>query len=297
MNDIIHEIQSKIRSKILLDYDMGKSTWFRVGGKAKGYVIVNSIKDLKIIISYGNKIQYYIVGVGSNLLVRDKGFDGLILKLGKSFNNIKIKKNILSVGAGVLDINLAKFTAKNAIKDFEFFIGIPGTIGGAVKMNAGCYGSQTADNLIRVLLINEYGKIKYVNIMQLNLDYRSSGINEKTIILQADFKFQYALKENIIAKNKNIKIRRQNSQPIREKTSGSTFKNPSGKFAAELIEKSGCKGMKIGGASISEVHSNFIVNNGESTASDIECLGESVVKKVQDKFRTTLEWEIKIIGR
>ncbi len=296
MNDIIQEIQSKIRSKILLDYDMGKSCWFRVGGTAKGFVIVNSVKDLKVIISYGCKIKYYIVGVGSNLLVRDRGFDGLIIKLGKNFNNIKINKNILSVGAGVLDINLAKFAAKNSIKDFEFFIGIPGTIGGAVKMNAGCYGSQTADNLIRVLLINEHGIIKYVNIMQLNLNYRSSDINEKTIILQADFKFQYDTKEKIITKNNNIKIRRQNSQPIREKTSGSTFKNPSGKFAAELIEKSGCKGMKIGGASISNVHANFIINNGQATATDIECLGKSVVKKVQNKFGTKLKWEIKIIG-
>ena len=296
MNDIIQEIQSKIRSKILLDYDMGKSCWFRVGGTAKGFVIVNSVKDLKVIISYGCKIKYYIVGVGSNLLVRDRGFDGLIIKLGKNFNNIKINKNILSVGAGVLDINLAKFAAKNSIKDFEFFIGIPGTIGGAVKMNAGCYGSQTADNLIRVLLINEHGIIKYVNTMQLNLNYRSSEINEKTIILQADFKFQYDAKEKIITKNNNIKIRRQNSQPIREKTSGSTFKNPSGKFAAELIEKSGCKGMKIGGASISNVHANFIINNGQATATDIECLGKSVVKKVQNKFGTKLKWEIKIIG-
>ena len=275
---------------------MGKSCWFRVGGTAKGFVIVNSVKDLKVIISYGCKIKYYIVGVGSNLLVRDRGFDGLIIKLGKNFNNIKINKNILSVGAGVLDINLAKFAAKNSIKDFEFFIGIPGTIGGAVKMNAGCYGSQTADNLIRVLLINEHGIIKYVNIMQLNLNYRSSDINEKTIILQADFKFQYDTKEKIITKNNNIKIRRQNSQPIREKTSGSTFKNPSGKFAAELIEKSGCKGMKIGGASISNVHANFIINNGQATATDIECLGKSVVKKVQNKFGTKLKWEIKIIG-
>ena len=150
MNDLISEIQSKIKSKILLDYDMSKSTWFRTGGKALGYVIVNNIKDLKTLVSYVDRIKYYIIGVGSNLLVRDSGYDGLIIKLGKNFNNIKIKKNTLSVGAAVLDINLAKFAAKNLIKDFEFFIGIPGTIGGAVKMNAGCYGSQTSDNLKRV---------------------------------------------------------------------------------------------------------------------------------------------------
>ena len=135
MSDIIYEIQSKIKSKILLNYDMGKSTWFRAGGKAKGYVTVNNLKDLKTIVSNEDKIKYSIIGVGSNILVRDSGYNGLIIKLGKDFNKIKIDKNILSVGAGVLDINLAKFALKNSIKDFEFFVGIPGTIGGAVKMN------------------------------------------------------------------------------------------------------------------------------------------------------------------
>ena len=167
MNDIIKEIQSKIGSKILFDYDMGKSTWFRVGGKAKGYTIINNISDLKTIITYLDRIRYYIIGVGSNLLIRDQGFDGLILKLGRNFNNIKIKNNILSVGAGVLDLNLAKFATKNSIKDFEFLTGIPGTIGGAVKMNAGCYGSQTADNLKRILVLNKSGKIKYLNSGEL----------------------------------------------------------------------------------------------------------------------------------
>ena len=167
MNNILYKIQSKISSRILLNYDMKKSTWFRAGGKAEGYVIINSISDLKTVISFADKIKYYIVGVGSNLMVRDKGLDGLILKLGKNFNNIKIKKNSLSVGAGVLDINLAKFAEKKSIKDFEFFTGIPGTIGGAVKMNAGCYGSQTADKLIKILAINKFGQIKYFNKEEL----------------------------------------------------------------------------------------------------------------------------------
>ena len=153
MSDIIYEIQSKIKSKILFDYDMGKSTWFRTGGKAKGFVNVSNLKDLKTIVSYQDKIKYSIIGVGSNTLVRDSGYDGLIIKLGKNFNKIKVNNNILTAGAAVLDINLAKFALKNLIKDFEFFIGIPGTVGGAVKMNAGCYGSKTSDNLRRVLVL------------------------------------------------------------------------------------------------------------------------------------------------
>ena len=296
MNDLINEIQSKIGSKILIDYDMGKSTWFRVGGKARGFITINNIYDLKTIIKYSDQIKYYIVGVGSNLLVRDQGFDGLILKLGKNFNSIKLRSKTLSVGAGVLDLNLAKFATNNSIKNFEFFSGIPGTVGGAVKMNAGCFGSETADNLEKVLVIDKFGKINSLNIEELYLSYRSSKIDEKSIILKADFKCEYTSKSEIIKKNNYIKSKRKSSQPLKEKTSGSTFKNPPGKYAAALIEKAGCKGMQIGGASVSKIHSNFLINNGKASALDIENLGKSVIRKVEDKFGITLEWEIKIIG-
>ena len=297
MDSLINKIQSEIKSNILLNYDMRKSTWFRAGGNALGYVIVNSISDLKTIISYADQIKYYIIGVGSNLLVRDGGFDGLIIKLGKNFNKIKISKNMLSVGAGVLDVNLAKFALKNSIKDFEFFSGIPGTIGGAIKMNAGCYGSQTADNLKRILVINKLGKIEYLTKNELELNYRSSNLTDELIVLKAEFISKYSSATEIIEKKNYIKLKRESSQPIKEKTSGSTFKNPPGQFAAALIEKAGCKGMKNGGASVSTIHSNFIINNGEATASDIEKLGKKIIKQVQEKFGTTLEWEIKIIGK
>ena len=296
MHSLINKIQSNIKSNIFLDYNMRKSTWFRAGGNALGYVIVNSISDLKTIISYSDQIKYYIVGVGSNLMVRDGGFNGLIIKLGKNFNKIKINKNTLSVGAGVLDVNLAKFALKNLIKDFEFFSGIPGTIGGAIKMNAGCYGSQTADNLKRILVINNLGKIKYLTKDELELKYRSSNLTDELIVLKADFSFKYSSASEIIEKKNYIKFKRESSQPIKEKTSGSTFKNPYGEYAAVLIEKAGCKGMRNGGASVSAIHSNFIINNGEATALDIENLGKQIIKQVQEKFDITLDWEIKIIG-
>jgi len=297
MDSLINKIQSEIKSNILLNYDMRKSTWFRAGGNALGYVIVNSISDLKTIISYADQIKYYIVGVGSNLMVRDGGFDGLIIKLGKNFNKIKISKNMLSVGAGVLDANLAKFALKNSIKDFEFFSGIPGTIGGAIKMNAGCYGGQTADNLKRILVINKLGKTEYLTKDELELKYRSSNLSDELIVLKADFICKHSSASEIIEKKNYIKLKREGSQPIKEKTSGSTFKNPSGKYAAVLIEQAGCKGMKNGGASVSSIHSNFIINNGEATALDIENLGKKIIKKVKEKFGITLEWEIKIIGK
>jgi len=296
MDSLINQIKSKIKSNILLDYDMRKSTWFRAGGNALGYVIVNNISDLKTIFSYANQIKYYIVGVGSNLMIRDGGFDGLIIKLGKNFNKIKINKDTLSAGAGVLDVNLAKFALKNSIKDFEFFSGIPGTIGGAIKMNAGCFGSQTADILKRILVINKLGKIKYLTKNELGLKYRSSNLTDDLVVLKADFICKYSSASEIIEKQNYIKLERESSQPIKEKTSGSTFKNPPGEYAAELIERAGCKGMKNGGASVSTIHSNFIINNGEATALDIENLGKKIIKQVQEKFGITLEWEIKIIG-
>ena len=296
MHSLINKIQSNIKSNIFLDYDMRKSTWFRAGGSALGYVIVNSISDLKTVISYSDQIKYYIVGAGSNLMVRDRGFKGLIIKLGKSFNKIKINKDTLSVGAGVLDVNLAKFALKNLIKDFEFFSGIPGTIGGAIKMNAGCYGSQTADNLKRILVINKLGKIKYLTKDELALKYRSSNLIDELIVLKADFSCQYSSASEIIEKKNYIKFKRESSQPIKEKTSGSTFKNPYGEYAAVLIEKAGCKGMRNGDASVSATHSNFIINNGEATALDIENLGKQIIKQVHEKFGITLDWEIKIIG-
>ncbi|MBL6674532.1 MAG: UDP-N-acetylmuramate dehydrogenase [Alphaproteobacteria bacterium] len=296
MHSLINKIQSKIKSKIFLDYDMKKSTWFRAGGNALGYVIVNDIPDLKTIISYSNQIKYYIVGVGSNLMVRDGGFDGLIIKLGKNFNKIKINEDTLSVGAGVLDVNLAKFALQNLIKDFEFFSGIPGTIGGAIKMNAGCYGSQTADNLKKILVINKLGKIKYLTKDELELKYRSSNLTDDLIVLKAYFGCKYSSASEIIEKKNYIKFKRESSQPIKEKTSGSTFKNPLGEHAAVLIEKAGCKGMKNGDASVSTTHSNFIINNGAATALEIENLGKKIINQVQEKFGITLEWEIKIIG-
>ena len=296
MNDIFNEIQSKIKDKILFDYDMGNTTWFRTGGKAKGFVLINNVEDLKTIIGFADKIKFAVIGVGSNLLVRDSGYDGLIIKLGKNFNKIKIKNNFLSVGAGVLDLNLAKFALKNSIKNFEFFTGIPGTIGGAIKMNAGCYGSQTSDNLNRILLLNSKGELKYKYLEELNLKYRSSSIEKNSIILQADFNFEYSSYEEILKKNIYIKSKRKETQPIKEKTSGSTFKNPPNKYAAELIEKAGCKGMKVGDASISYMHSNFIINNGNATASDIENLGKKVINRVKEMHGIELEWEIKILG-
>jgi UDP-N-acetylmuramate dehydrogenase len=246
---------------------MKKSTWFRTGGNALGYVIVNSVSDLKTIISYSDQIKYYIVGVGSNLMVRDGGFNGLVIKLGKNFNKIKINKDTLSVGAGVLDVNLAKFALNNLIKDFEFFSGIPGTIGGAIKMNAGCFGREFKDILISVQAINKSRQVVTIPAKEINFKYRDSGLPNDLIFLSASFR-GFSKKSDLV-KSEMIKLKekKEKAQPTKIKTSGSTFKNPLGqsdKKVWQLIKESVSLEKSFGDACISEKHCNFFVNKGNA---------------------------------
>ncbi len=296
MNSNIKNILNKLKSKIYFDYDVGKLTWFRTGGNAKIYALVESQDDLEIILSEFKNENIYVIGAGSNILVRDKGFDGIILKLGEEFNNIKISESKLEVGASLLDINLSNFALKNSIANFEFFSGIPGTVGGAVKMNAGCFGSETKDNIHSIEFYDSNFEKKTIFKNEINLSYRSSNINDNQIIskIYFDIKFgnKHMIKENMI----KIKKKRLSSQPIVNKTSGSTFKNPPSLYAAKLIEESGCKGMTYGDASVSMKHANFFINNGKASAKDLESLGEMVINKVYSKFNIKLDWEVKIIG-
>ncbi len=296
MSNKILELSDKLDSKIYSDYNVGKHTWFRTGGNAKIFVIIENSFDLEIILNEINNENFYILGSGSNLLVRDIGFNGVIIKLGKEFNSINIIENKLEVGASVLDINLAKFALKHGIEGFEFFSGIPGSIGGAVKMNAGCYGSETNDILYSVESYNNKSQKKNIDKESLNLTYRSSNIKDNEIISKVTFNFKYGDLNTIKNKMKVIKEKRILSQPIKNKTSGSTFKNPANLYAAKLIEEAGCKGMEYGDAVVSYQHANFLINKGSATATDIEHLGKQVVEKVYKKFNIVLDWEIKIIG-
>ena len=292
----IQKLDSKLRSQFYYDFDIGKLTWFRTGGKSKLFIIVENENELEIILNEMYYSNFYIIGSGSNVLIRDNGFSGTIIKLGKGFKKVNIDNNILQVGASLYDMQLSNFTMNNSIEDFEFFSGIPGTIGGAIKMNAGCYGKETKDILNEVKIINTKGEKKTIKKNNLDLDYRTSNISSDQIITSINFNFKYGDKEHIKEKINTIKKNRSATQPITEKTSGSTFKNPKDKFAAKLIEESGCKEMSIGGASISKKHANFIINNGNATATDIEKLGNEVIEKVYNKFNILLDWEIKIIG-
>ncbi len=290
------QLSNKLKSKFYFDYNIGKFTWFRTGGNAKIFVIVDNSEELEIILNEINNVKKYILGAGSNILIRDKGFDGIIIKLGKGFNNFNLTHNSLEVGASILDINLSNFAFKNNIEGFEFYSGIPGSVGGAVKMNAGCYGSETKDVISCVELYNSKYEKKIYSKEEINLSYRSSNIKNDHIISKVIFNIKNGSSVNIKKKMLNIKERRLQSQPIKERTSGSTFKNPKNLFAAKLIEEADCKGMSVGNAFVSNKHSNFLINNGNATADDIESLGKLIIERVYKKFQVKLDWEIKIIG-
>ena len=296
MKNHIKDISTKLNSKFFFDYDMSKNVWFAAGGKASIFCLVHNLNELEIILNEIGNYPFEIIGAGSNLLVRDKGFDGILIKLGKDFNKIKILDTSLEVGSGILDINLSKYAQRNSIKNFEFYSGIPGTVGGAIIMNAGCYGSETKDVVQGVRLINRHGELKSLSKKNLNFEYRQSSLPKDTIVISAKYNLFYGVKEEIQEKMNNIYEMRHLSQPLKSKTSGSTFKNPKDHFAAKLIEKSDCKGLQIGGAIVSNKHSNFLININNATASDIENLGLKIIERVYNKFNIKLEWEIKIIG-
>ncbi len=297
MQDRIKKISKNLKSKFYFDYDTSKNVWFNAGGKALVYCLVYDEGELTKILSNIGDIPYEIIGAGSNILIRDNGFNGILFKLGKGFNNITLHESVIEVGASILDVNLAKYTRNKDIDNFEFLSGIPGSIGGAIKMNAGCYGSEIRDILKEIKIINPYGKLQYLSKDEIDLSYRNSNIPLGSIIISANFFYSYGKTEEIINRTKKILKMRENSQPLKFKTSGSTFKNPKNYFAAELIENAGCKGLNVGDAFVSNKHANFIINTNKATATHIEELGKRIVDRVYNKFKINLEWEIKIIGK
>ncbi|PPR44289.1 MAG: UDP-N-acetylenolpyruvoylglucosamine reductase [Alphaproteobacteria bacterium MarineAlpha5_Bin8] len=295
MHKKIQEISKGLKSNFFYNYDLYKSTWFQAGGNCDFFCIVENINELKKILKSIGDIPYFVIGSGSNLLIRDGGYKGLIIKLGKSFNKIYLQNNEIISGAGILDVNLSKFAYINSIKNFEFYSGIPGNIGGAIKMNAGCFGNETKNILNSVTVINKNGEEELIKNKLLNFGYRNSDIKNE-IIVSASFNAEVDDKNKIKFKIEEIKQKRKLTQPIKFKTGGSTFKNPSSYFAAELIEKSECKGLNVGDAYVSDKHSNFLINKNNASAGQIEDLGKMIIERVYEKFGILLEWEIKIIG-
>ena len=293
-----YNFPNNFKSKVNYNYNLSKSTWFQTNCNTNIYCHAYNNEDLKLILSQTpSDIPVFIIGVGSNLLIRDGGFEGLIIKLGKEFGKFELNNDKILVGPSVLDKTLSKFALNKSIKNLEFYSGIPGTLGGAIKMNAGCYGSETKDVVIGATIIDRLGNEKFFSKKDLNFNYRSSAIRDNDVIKEVMIDAKIGIFRDIKLKMDEIIKKRESSQPLLTKTGGSTFKNPKGFFAAKLIEESDCKGMIVGDATVSTKHANFLINQNKASAKDIETLGERIREKVYKKFNILLEWEIKIIGK
>ena len=287
-----------LRGRLSEHARLDKVTWFQVGGPAE---VIFRPADLDDLITFLKEkpadIDVTVIGVGSNLLVRDGGLDGVVIRLGRHFADISCENDVISVGAGALDGNVAKVALENSLSGLEFLSGIPGTIGGALRMNAGAYGAEIKDVLIETTVLSPDGNVHIVQNDDLQFSYRHCGLAEDWIFVSARLKGQKAAYEDIKKKMDDIQHSRGSSQPIRSRTGGSTFANPEGMRAWELIDQAGCRGLQKGGAQVSEQHCNFLINNGEASAQDLEELGEEVKAKVKATSGIELRWEIKRIGK
>ena len=293
----INIFRDKFVENIYTGQKLANYTWFGVGGSAELLYIPEEIISLeKFLKIKPSDCKLFTIGAGSNVLVRDNGIDGVTLITSK-LNKISIdNEGIITANCGAVDAEVARFARNHCRTGLEFLIGIPGTIGGGVKMNSGAFGNEFKDVLIDVKAINHSGEYKVFTKKELNMEYRKIGLNDEWIFLSARFKTSVDTQKNIQDKMKKIILSRKNAQPIGVKTGGSTFKNPIGKKAWQLIDQAGCRGWKIGDAMISEKHSNFIVNVKNAKANQIEELGEKVKQKVLENSGIQLNWEIERVG-
>ena len=294
----IKEIKKKISGKILFDESLSKHSWFNLGGSAKVIFKPKNLNELSIFLKNleeFNKIK--VLGVGSNTLIRDGGFDGVIIKFGKSFSRLSLfNQNMLIAGASALDKNVSNFALENSLSGFEFLSCIPGTIGGGIRMNSGCYGEDISKILISVQVMDLSGKLKVVHSSDIKFSYRVCNLDNSLIFISATFKGKNDNNTNIIKKIINLVEQKKKDQPSKIKTCGSTFKNPENNKAWSLIKKSGCASMKVGDAHISEKHCNFFVNKGNAKSQDLENLIYQVKNRVLNKTGIKLELELEIIG-
>jgi UDP-N-acetylmuramate dehydrogenase len=287
-----------IRGRYLFDVPLAPVTWFRVGGTAQVTFKPADLEDLCFFLKNKPKdLPLHIIGVGSNLLVRDTGVDGVVIRLGQGFTNIHVDHETIDVGAAALDRNVAMLACEQSIAGLEFLCGIPGTIGGAVRMNAGAYGTDISQVLDYATVIDSKGAIHHLTPHDLGLSYRHCDIPKQWIFVGARFKGRSGNSKEIHEKITALLTERERTQPVKSRTGGSTFANPDGMKAWELIEKAGCRGLQVGGAMMSELHCNFMINTGDATATDLETLGEEVRQKVLAITGVDLRWEIERIGR
>jgi len=298
LEDKIKEIEKKISGKILLNENLSKYSWFNLGGEAKVVFKPKNLIELSTFLKYFNKFsKVKVLGVGSNTLIRDGGYNGVIIKLGKTFSHLSlINKNMLIAGSSALDKSVSKFALDRSLSGFEFLSCIPGTIGGAIRMNSGCYGEDISKILVSVQAMDLNGNVRIIQSQDIKFIYRGNNIDRDLIFISATFKGKNNNQVIIEKKNNYLKEKKKKDQPSKIKTCGSTFKNPKNNKAWSLIKDSGCEKMKIGDACISEKHCNFFVNKGNAKAKDLENLIQKVSNQVLSKTGVKLELELEIIG-
>ncbi|MGD0023741.1 MAG: UDP-N-acetylmuramate dehydrogenase [Xanthobacteraceae bacterium] len=287
----------KLRGRLLANQSLAELTWFRVGGPAQVLFMPEDEADLSYFLeNLPSEIAVTVIGLGSNLIVRDGGVPGVVARLGRGFSEIAIEGLQLRAGAAVPDVKVARAAQEAGIAGLSFLRGIPGGIGGALRMNGGAYGRETKDALIEARAVDRGGRVHVLGTGDMRYGYRHCGAPDDYIFTQAVFAGERGDPAVIAAEMERITEAREATQPVKSRTGGSTFKNPPGHKAWQLIDAAGCRGLRMGDAQVSQMHCNFLINLGNATAADIETLGETVRWRVKENSGVELEWEIKRIG-
>ena len=289
-----------LRGRLIANQSLAPYIWFRAGGPAQLLFNPADEADLAYFLkNLPDDISVTTIGLGSNMIVRDGGVEGVVIRLGgKAFGEISVEEGSrIRAGACVPDVKVARAAADAGIAGLAFFRGIPGSIGGALRMNAGAHGGETKDVLVEARGVDRQGHIRVFTLADMGFTYRSSAAPADVIFTQALFQGRPGVTQEILAEMDRITATREAAQPIKEKTGGSTFKNPPGEKAWALIDKAGCRGLVVGDAQVSQMHCNFLINRGQASAADIEALGDEVRRRVKDTSGVMLDWEIKRIGR
>jgi len=294
------ELKKNLQGELRENFDLSKSNWLGIGGKANFFFKPKDLKDLQIFLRNNNKhFPIIVIGSGSNLLIRDKGFDGVVIKFGKDFDYKKINNNIINCGPATPKSILAEYAANNNLTGFEFLYCIPGTVAGGVVMNSGCYGSDISKVVLSVTVIDMNGEIKIISNKDINFSYRHSLLTKNQIITNIEMKGSFLENQKILEIMKNLKDKKDTEQPQKIKTGGSTFKNPknSDKKAWQLIKESGCADLRVGRIKLSNLHCNFLENLDKASSEDAENLIEKIKKEVFKKTNVNLELELEVVGK
>jgi UDP-N-acetylmuramate dehydrogenase len=298
--DIVPELKARlpqVRGRLIANQSLAELTWFRVGGPAQVLFVPEDEADLAYALGdLPMDLPVTVVGLGSNLIVRDGGVPGVVIRLGRGFSDIAIEGTRVRAGAAVPDVRVARAAQEAGIAGLAFLRGIPGAIGGALRMNGGAYGRETKDVLIEARGVDRSGAVRSFANADMGFRYRHCGVADDVLFTQALFQGEPGDPQRIAAEMEAITEAREATQPVKSRTGGSTFKNPPDAKAWQLIDKAGCRGLRIGDAQVSELHCNFLINLGNAAAADIESLGETVRARVKQTAGVDLEWEIKRIG-